>query len=183
MENRIYQKEEIITDLQEKSLYLIKWVSEQNDDVFGSSVNEKWSTAQQISHLTISSSALIKILSKPKFIMKQMFGTSNRDTRSYLTVVEKYQRKLGQGGVATSPFMPESFVASDKKQVMGEFAAISEKLERLINKFSEDDLDKYILPHPLLGKMPLREMFFFTIYHTQHHTNAIKELYGDASSD
>ena len=46
-------------------------------------------------------------------------------------------------------------------------------------KLSEKDLDKYILPHPLLGRMPLREMLFFTIYHTQHHTNSIKELYGE----
>jgi hypothetical protein len=178
MEDSIYQKEEIIAGLQEYSLALIKWVSEQDSEVFGSSVNEKWSTAQQVSHLTISSKALVKILSKPKFIMKQMFGTSNRETRSYKTVVEKYHRKLVQGGVSTSPFMPKSIDASDKKKVMYEFTAISESLERQINKQSENDLDKYVLPHPLLGKMPLREMFFFTIYHTQHHTNSIKELYG-----
>ena len=110
--------------------------------------------------------------------MSWLFGTSNRDTRSYLNVVEKYQRKLGTGAVATSPYRPTSYENTDKKIVLDKYVSASEKLERLINKLSEKALDKYILPHPLLGRMPLREMLFFTIYHTQHHTDSIKELYG-----
>ena len=160
-------------------MLLIKWVSEQNIDSFGTSVNEKWSTAQQISHLTISSRALSKALSKPKFILNWLFGTSNRDTRSYLTVVEKYKAKLSAGGVATSPYKPKQFAARDKKAVIDKYVGASEKLKRLVNKLSEKDLDKYILPHPLLGRMPIREMLFFTIFHTQHHTNSIKKLYGE----
>ena len=31
-------------------------------------------------------------------------------------------------------------------------------------------LDHYLLPHPLLGKITLREMLFFSAYHIQHHT-------------
>jgi DinB superfamily len=181
MEDGIYQKEEIVAALQENSLHLINWVAAQNIDSFGTSINEKWSTAQQISHLAISSRALSKALSKPKFVLKWLFGTSNRDTRSYLTVVEKYQRKLSKGGLATSPFRPKSFADRDKKAVLDEYVSAAEKLEHLVNKLSEKDLDKYILPHPLLGRMPLREMLFFTIYHTQHHANSIKELYGEQS--
>ncbi len=179
MNDTIYHKEEIIAGLQEKSLQLIKWVSEQNDDEFGTSVDEKWSTAQQLSHLTKSIKPLVMILSKPKFVMKLLFGTSNRETRAYLTVVEKYNNKLNQGGVAPGQFKPKLFVASDKKKVLNKYTATSVKLEQLINKLSEDELDKYILPHPLLGKLPLREMMFFTIHHTQHHTNSIQKLYGN----
>ena len=38
-----------------------------------------------------------------------------------------------------------------------------------LEKYSESDLDLIILPHPLLGKITLREMMYFTIYHVQHH--------------
>jgi hypothetical protein len=31
-----------------------------------------------------------------------------------------------------------------------------------------------ILPHPLLGKITIREMLYFTAYHVQHHENIIK---------
>lgn len=178
MEDNIYSKEEIIAALEEKSLQLIKWVSEQENDMFCTSVDKKWTTAQQLSHLTKSIRPLVMILSKPKFVMKLLFGTSNRETRRYLSVVEKYNTKLNQGGVATSAFRPKSFVAGDKKKLLDKYTAYAEKLERLITRCSESELDKYILPHPLLGKLTLREMMFFTIYHTQHHSNSLKELYG-----
>ena len=179
MEENIYTKEEIIAALEEQSLQLIKWVSEQENNKFCISIDEKWSTGQQLSHLSKAIKPLVMILSKPKFIMKLLFGTSNRETRSYLLVVEKYNTKLNQGGVATNPFRPKTFTVSDKKRLLAMYTAYSEKLERLITHFSEKELDKYILPHPLLGKLTLREMMFFTIYHTQHHTSSIKELYGE----
>ena len=178
MAYNIYDKEEIIAALEEKSLSLIKWVSEQENDKFGLSIDEKWSTAQQLSHLTKSIKPLVQILSKPKFVMRLLFGTSNRETRSYIAVVEKYNTKIAQGGVATSRFRPKSYTSDNKHNLLDSYTAYSEKLERLINRYNEKDLDKYILPHPLLGKLTLREMMFFTIYHTQHHSNSLKELYG-----
>jgi uncharacterized damage-inducible protein DinB len=48
-------------------------------------------------------------------------------------------------------------------------------LNRKIDKISEEDLDKHILPHPLIGKTTIREILYFTIYHVQHHQKAIKE--------
>jgi len=43
-----------------------------------------------------------------------------------------------------------------------------------LSGFSEEDLDKLILPHPLLGKLTLREMMYFTIYHVQHHQRIVE---------
>jgi hypothetical protein len=49
-------------------------------------------------------------------------------------------------------------------------------------KFSEKDLDTLILPHPLLGKVTLREMLYFTIYHVQHHVEQVKTNLADRKS-
>jgi len=46
-------------------------------------------------------------------------------------------------------------------------------------KWKEPQLDQYIAPHPLLGKITLRELCYFTIYHTKHHLNIIKERLSD----
>ena len=43
-----------------------------------------------------------------------------------------------------------------------------------IEKISEEDLDYYLLPHPILGKLTLREMLYFTIYHVKHHEKQIR---------
>jgi hypothetical protein len=40
----------------------------------------------------------------------------------------------------------------------------------------EAKLDNFIAPHPLLGKITLRELCYFTIYHTQHHLHNIKVM-------
>jgi hypothetical protein len=52
--------------------------------------------------------------------------------------------------------------------------AITDLCEKAAN-YSESDLDTYILPHPLLGKLTLREMLYFTTYHVQHHQELIKK--------
>ena len=49
-----------------------------------------------------------------------------------------------------------------------------EKLIAKIEKQTESDLDKYILPHPLLGKVTLREMLYFTIHHNEHHLELLR---------
>lgn len=38
-----------------------------------------------------------------------------------------------------------------------------------VDSWTEQDLDTVLLPHPLLGKLTVREMLYFTIYHAQHH--------------
>lgn len=49
-----------------------------------------------------------------------------------------------------------------------------DQLIKSIQKYSEQELDQTILPHPLLGKITLREMLYFTIYHVEHHHHLTK---------
>ena len=43
-------------------------------------------------------------------------------------------------------------------------------------KWKDPQLDQYIAPHPLLGKITLRELGYFTIYHTYHHLETIQKM-------
>jgi hypothetical protein len=38
-----------------------------------------------------------------------------------------------------------------------------------MERWSEAELDAYRLPHPLLGRLSVREMMFFTLLHNRHH--------------
>ena len=51
---------------------------------------------------------------------------------------------------------------------------IIEDITTLLDKWSEQQLDKIIAPHPLLGKLTFREILYFTIYHAKHHQLQIK---------
>ena len=49
-------------------------------------------------------------------------------------------------------------------------------LLKAIDNWTEEELDTYLIPHPLIGKMTLRELLFFTVYHIGHHLKTIKNI-------
>jgi hypothetical protein len=44
--------------------------------------------------------------------------------------------------------------------------------------WGEGSLDRCRLPHPLLGKLTVREMLFFTLYHNLHHVQNVARRKG-----
>ncbi len=56
-----------------------------------------------------------------------------------------------------------------KEQLTNSLLKIVKDLSKKIDKYSEVELDEYLLPHPLLGKLTVREMLFFTIHHVEQH--------------
>ena len=147
-----------------------------DDASFQKSVNGKWSIAQNIDHLTISNFITTLSLNTPKFILKQAFNTNNRTNWNYDEVVWKYQRSLGNGAKASLPFQPRLSIVPIRGLVERLWKTSENVLLNALDKWSEKDLDTYILPHPIMGKITVRELLFFTIYHVQHHLKTIKAI-------
>jgi len=162
-------KPEIKTRLIEGHQSFIQYIDNLSEPDFMFSPNGKWTAGKQMDHIFLSVRILCKALQLPKFFLRYKFGKSNRPTRDYDTVVKKYRDKLQAGGLAPSPFVPPAIPFEEKAQLQAKFRAKVETLCKQLDKFDEQQLDVYILPHPLLGKLPLREMMYFTIYHVQHH--------------
>jgi hypothetical protein len=110
----------------------------------------------------------------PKFAIVVMFGKTNRASKTYDELVIKYKAKLAAGGRASGPFIPPAVGFEKKDELIKKYTRQKQKLITKIEKQSEADLDKYILPHPLLGKVTLREMLYFTIHHNVHHLELLK---------
>jgi hypothetical protein len=139
------------------------------DGDFLLSRNGKWTAGQQLQHICLAVRPVRQILGLPKILLKIIWGKANRQSRSYEELVEKYQGKLGAGGTASGRFVPKGVSLSHRQKL--EVSALKE-VDRLcaeLDGFTEDDLDQYVLPHPLLGKLTVREMLYFTIYHVEHH--------------
>lgn len=162
-------KEENKNQLILKHESFLNFILSLTDEDFNSSFQEKWTAGQQLAHIDLSLKPLVKVMFYPGFIIKRMFGTANREGRSYDALVEKYLTKLSAGGSATSPFRPKDIGIDQRNRLIKEIRKSIVRLNKRMNKFSEKDLDYYILPHPLLGKLTLREMMYFTIYHVEHH--------------
>lgn len=138
----------------------------------------KWSVAENIRHMVISTNMTTLAYRLPKFIVKWIGGTPNRQSRSYEELKEKYYKKLSEGGRASGRFVPKPIeVNYGKRKLVDSWNASTAKyLSSLTANRTEEDLDNYLARHPLLGRITLRELCYFTIFHTEHHLKTIREL-------
>ncbi|MBK7681724.1 MAG: DinB family protein [Bacteroidia bacterium] len=164
-------KQEILSRLQDSHHEFINYLSSLDDRAFMHSYqNEKWTAGQQADHIYRSLMPVHLILKFPKWTIKQLLGNANRPSKTYDELVEKYYYKLeNRTGTPPKFFTPKEINASIKPIV---FAKVQNNLNKIctsINDFDEKELDEFILPHPLLGKVTLREMLYFMILHVEHH--------------
>ena len=131
--------------------------------------NGKWTAGQQLDHICRSVSALDFGLAVPKFLLSLYVGKANRPTRDYDAVIAKYRLKLEAGGKAVGRFVPKKVKADDKAKLIQKLNRAVDSLCKKTDHYTEQQLDDYILPHPLMGKLTVREMLYFTIYHVEHH--------------
>jgi len=82
--------------------------------------------------------------------------------------------KLENGGKATRRFIPRTITLNQKETIIKALNKNTSVLCSKVEKFTEQELDTLILPHPLLGKLTIREMLYFTIYHVGHHHEITK---------
>ncbi|MGE3465395.1 MAG: DinB family protein [Pyrinomonadaceae bacterium] len=163
-------KAAIIAELQNKYNGFADFVAGMSEGEFVFSLkDEKWSAGQQIDHLCRSVEPLIKGLSAPEFALKAMFGKSDHPSVSYDELVARYRAELAAGGTAPAQFRPESIPFDRKAELVTTLKDLVAKLCSKIEKCDESKCDTLVLPHPLLGKLTFREMFYFTIYHAEHH--------------
>lgn len=173
------KKEKIVDLLEEKHSNLFKWLEEQPKENWEKGPVEKWSTSQHILHLVNSLQLLNKVLSYPKFLLKYKFGICNRKPRDYEAVVKNYQQKLLKNQEKAKIFnqslkMP---TLKERKRLIIKYQIQQKKLQYKTKKLDDKNLDTLLIPHPLMGKMTIREIIMWTAYHTEHHTETLKKNY------
>ncbi|WP_323757825.1 DinB family protein [Roseivirga sp.] len=143
-------------------------------DEFEYAPEGKWSAGQQMEHLIKSTSPLHKGMGLPKFLIKLKFGKANRPSKTFDQLVERYKENLSLGGVASAAFTPQKVDFNQKEKLINQLQNNIESINQKLDKWAEAQLDEFIFPHPLLGKITIREMMYFTIHHADHHRNLIK---------
>jgi hypothetical protein len=143
-------------------------------------VADAWTPAEHLQHLNIAASAVARGLSIAPWILRLRFGRSRRASRSFVELREDYRARLARGGRAGGRFVPprEQLMGADITTRLAELLArwqrVNARLVGALERWSERHLDRVQLPHPILGKIPTREMVFFIIYHGHHHIAAAK---------
>lgn len=169
-------KHTIAQELTAKYQAFFKQVEAFGNDKANIEANGKWSPAEHLEHIRKSIKPLAMALGLPKLAILAAGGKTSRSSAGYDDVVTQYKAKLDAGAKSTGTYEPKVThydVADLSEKTNGILAELTQK----ITKWNEADLDKYLLPHPLLGKLTVREMLYFTLYHVQHHAMLINRDY------
>ncbi len=168
-------KPELLSKLKESNQRVVNWFAEISTDKFFQREGEAWSASDNLDHLIKSHKPIAKALKLPKFTLRTMFGSANQPSRGYEAICQVYKDTLAAGGVASGRFLPNQQIPDNpeaiKKDLLNQFSNASADLVSVAEKWAEADLDGYLLPHPLIGKLTIREMLYFTIYHNLRHAS------------
>ena len=169
------KKTEIAKEFKEKANDFVFYVNTLSDQDFEKVINDKWSPGQQLEHIYLSTKPIEQVFLLPKFLLNIFFGKPKQTSKSYNEVVTDYQKILDNGGTAPSKFIPKQTGIDKKERLIKQLSKTVDKLIDKLNQKSEEDLDTILIPHPLLGRITLRELYYFTIYHILHHRKKTEE--------
>ena len=155
-------------------------------DSFSIVINEGWSVAEHVAHLTHTQKVLAKALAFPKTALALRFGKrgKNIENANYDAIVAEYRAKLKTGFKAPQDFEPkQDKVIHNPLKAVESLQEASQRLTQSTTKWDDTTLDTYVLPHPAFKqKLSIQEMLSFDLYHSLHHRNNVaKELGLEAS--
>jgi DinB superfamily len=140
--------------------------------------DDVWSAAENLEHLIKAVRPLATALRLPKLLTRVAFGGGRPGPRSYDDIASAYVELLQQGGTASGRALPSIDMqsADAQRELLSDWRVVNDKLLNTLRSWSDDTLDQQQLPHPLLGKLTVREMLFFTLYHNGHHVAQAREV-------
>lgn len=179
--NEPFTKEELLQTFERVNKDVASFFSSIPTEKFYLHPRNVWSAYNNLDHLNKSVAPLATALSLPKIVPSVLFGKAKKPSRHFEEIRETYQGVLKDGGKAGGRFLPDETetpkdAENEKQKLLKKWKKTSDKLVSVLNKWNEKDLDIYTLPHPLLGKLTVREMLFFTLYHNTHHVNNVLKL-------
>jgi hypothetical protein len=145
------------------------------EQFFKKPAGDKWSAAENVQHLFVSVKPLVGLFGKPELMLQ--FGKRNRPSMHYDAVVALYLQMLGSP--AAAPVVSRNNVeglSPTKAEQIENLRSIHAKFIERAGALSDEVLDEYQAPHPLIGMLTPREWLFFTHYHEGHHTKTMEGL-------
>lgn len=168
-------KRHIQNELTHRHITFAEYIASLDKLDFEYSFDGRWTAGQQLLHIVKSTRPVLLGLRFPPIVLRLLFGLSLRRSSTYATLVNRYKGALANGGKATRPYQPGEVSYDQAEQLKKQLLLIITKINLRLEKFSEDALEDYRLPHPLLGPLTLREMLYFTMYHVEHHMEKTRQ--------
>ena len=133
----------------------------------------EWAPIDDLRHLNRSVAPVASALRLPKLALGLRFGRARRPSDTYDDLLARYTAGLREGTTAPPEFVPPEVEIDDREsyrtRVLERWVTLGGELNEALERWDDPQLDVYQLPHPALGRLTVREMLFFTHFHTLHH--------------
>jgi hypothetical protein len=164
----------LIKSLDDSAAQFIELVKDLTKDEFEVNVNNKWSAGQDLMHL-IKVLQIVNIgFTLPKPILRLLFGINKKESRSFEDLRQLYKNALEGGAKAPTMYIPKPVSHTKKDRLIQKYVSLNKSFIDKLNNHTSFELDRYRLPHPILGKISLVELASFTSFHTSHHFDVLK---------
>ena len=177
-QSRPFQRDEIcdaIAHLHDESE---KYWASFETPVFFAKIGDAWSPSENVRHLTKSIRAVTRGLRLPRLFIRIAFRTADRPSRSYEEMRAVYRAALSRGGKAGKYAPAQQALSQDlsteRARIMAYHSTAVSELCSAASEWTERDLDRLQMPHPLMGPLTVREMLLFTLYHNSHHVEGVR---------
>jgi hypothetical protein len=179
-----YKKEALLKAFEDTYSELTIYFNSLPVDSFFKKSPGRWSPSENLVHLIKSIKSVSREVRLPKMIIGLKFGKSERNSRMYPQIREVYLNKLVEGAKTPKTLEPDDHgqppdLNAHKEQILKKWDDAHRKFISGFSHWKEKDLDRYILPHPILGNLTVREMIMFTVYHNVHHLTNVQKFLED----
>lgn len=137
--------------------------------------NGKWTPAQNLEHLIKVNRMILLAVRLPVFALRLLFGRNPEPARSENALMELYRPFSEKGVTAPSAYVPSANPKTSRADLLKKHYEINQRLAGKLMQWSESDLDDCRVPHPFWGKIPVRELLMFNIFHTEHHLHNLRQ--------
>lgn len=173
-----YTKTALLTALNQLQAETGKYLATLPPTTFFAPQGQSWAPAAHVRHLIWSVRLVGQGVRWPRTILRLIFGRGHGPSRDFVAMRARYQAALARGAQAPftpSPQSPTTALDQGQAELLGRLDQAAGYLVTGMARWEESELDHYRLPHPLLGRLTLREMLSFTLYHNAHHVRRIAE--------
>jgi hypothetical protein len=172
----INTKSDLIHALKDSNQRAENWFSTMPAADFFTRSGDVWSPSDNVDHLIKAVKPITKALKLPKITLQAMFGKPEKPSMSYEELCKVYRDEIARGAQASGRYLPNQEsptedAESRKQTLLDQWSRANVELLSVLEKWDIEDMDRYLLPHPLIGKLTVREMIYFTIYHNLRHAS------------
>ena len=169
-------KSQIIEQFTIANKEMYEFYSSISEEQFFSKPENGWSPLENIKHLNSAISVVALFTRKELSFLLFLFGRGNSQF-TIPEIIKDYNDRLnsGSGAGIFTPFFSNNKIEIGKK--VSEINSLQSSIQTLIEgiyHWTEEDMDRTNIPHPIMGIITVREMLYFNYYHLYHHSAKVQ---------